>query len=156
MQPEPWIRVPDVRRRDDALFVEVNADTWLNYTQSSQFFSVFLDGPTKSVNPALPIQGNDFPGAYYFDIKTLTETVFWVSGSKDWRRMRYEVRMEGDRTVAGLFARSPGPLPADVQLHVLRRPRGTVPDPWEALRVLVDTAAAFWPLPAPQGAADRC
>ena len=143
---ETWQPVTNLMRRDDALAVAVNRDTWLNYTQMTQWFSLLLDGPTKSIVTTL-IQGNDFPGAYYFDWLTRSEYLLWASGARDWRKMRFEVRNEDGETVLGLFARTCEPLSADTQLRALRRPRATIPTAWDALRTLVDESFVLYPLP---------
>ncbi len=67
--------------------------------------------------------------------------------------MRFEVRVEDDQTYFGLFASTAEALPAELTLQALQRPRQTVPDPWEALQVLIDTSFQFWPLPPLVGTA---
>jgi hypothetical protein len=142
-----WKNVDQIVRRDDALIVRLSQDTWLNYIQLTQWFSVFLSGPTKTISTTIHSQGNDFPGAYYYDRISQTETILWVSGPKNWRKMRFEVRVEDDQTYFGLFASTAEPLPPGLVLQALQRPRQTVPDPWEALQILMDISFQFWPLP---------
>ena len=188
MTESPWQPFGPVRRRADALFVKINDDSWLGYTQNTQWQSLLLDGPTKTIATG-SMQGNDFPGAYYFDGHSRRQFIAWVTGpapAVDWRRLRFEVRMEEPRIgesakrrigefpspvadsplagsgegeggeggfIFGVFARTAEALPPELNFEVISCPRASVPDPWQALRVLIDTSFEHWPLPAVEGEA---
>lgn len=148
----PWQPVTDLTRSAHAWHLTVNQDSWLNYTQNTQWFSVLHTGPTRTIT-AGQHQGNDFPGAYYYDALSRQEFFLWATGATDWRRHRYEVRVADGHTHFGLYAVDGAALPAGVQLAALRRPATQVPDSWQALRIAIATAQAHWPLPPVSGPA---
>jgi len=148
MHEQNWVPVENVERQSHSQAVPLNESSWIDHTQGDQFLSVMVGGPTRSISTS-PIQGNDFPGVYYFDSVSRTETILWAEGETDWRRMAFDLRHEEGRLWLGLFSRDHRSLPDGVHVAAHQRPRRQAPPtPIEALRILIDASFSLWPIGA--------
>lgn len=131
----------------------------LRFAQYQQWHEVLVGGPTKS---AVGVQGNDFPGLYYYDPSTQKEHVVMVHGEINWNKSKLvrKVKEKDGKNYLTIALISEEELPGSVKLvhweekrpvspGIQREFRDAMPSQWEALDILISRSFELVSLPAP-------
>ncbi len=144
--------------------ISLHEMTPLRFTQYQQWHEVLLAGPTHSV---VGIQGNDFPGLYYYNPTTQEEHIVMACGPINWNKSELVRRLheKNGKTYLEIALISENQLSDDVQLEHWREKRhiapeikkdfrDAMPSQWEALETLILKSFELSSLPKPGKAHD--
>jgi hypothetical protein len=144
-----------ILRHRDRVVIEIHSQhghdpvNLMNYRQSTQWHEMLLAGPVPNF---AGVQGNSFPGIYYYHPESRTQWVVMVDGPVDWRECKLGISprkafLRKGVLELGLF--STGLVGQDVNLKVSRSEIGDLPNEWQAIKTLAAESFALLPLPKP-------